>query len=457
VISASPEILSAELPPLRWERDFRFDDRQLAKLAGAPLPSRVEDLLDIAAACYLIDRLVSRHPHDAGPPDGSHWERTLPLTVPVREPEFWGNSAVRTALGQLLSWLTDDNWEIEFRANREVRRYAEAQAAFDGEPPAVAVGLFSGGLDSLLGAAVDLQAADGPLALVSVATNARLYGLQRTLIKGLGAGYDDLRWASVGLALRRDYLRRSQLSRRSLEGSQRTRGFVFLSAGAAAAIASGVPELRVYENGPGAVNLPLNRAQRGSQSTRAMHPKTLQLAGRLFSLVADGPFGVVNCRFWTTKAQMCETASPETLALIPYSVSCDTGLTSRRSAALCGRCTSCLLRRQALQASQLHWADALDRDHMRVDVRDMPSRKTVELHWMLEQAARLSGAVHDRSPEQALLHVFPQLGWLLETTPRERQPAVLGRLVDLYTRYVGEWHSFDSPLVHRYLPETEGS
>ena len=76
---------------------------------------------------------------------------------------------------------------------------------------------------------------------------------------------------------------------RTAESSQRSRGLLFLAAGIATAWALRQDQLRVFENGIGAINLPYLRSQFGSQATRAMHPRTLLLAQNLAAAISHRP------------------------------------------------------------------------------------------------------------------------------------------------------------------------
>lgn len=243
--------------------------------------------------------------------------------------------------------------------------------------------------------------------------------------------------------------------RETPEPSQRTRGFVFLVLGAVTAAAAGARELRVYENGVGAMNLPLTEAQYGSHNTRAMRPETLVLAGTLFSLVTEQPFWVVNPSFALTKAQLCERAEPALRLAMTATVSCDTGLTHRASRAhLCGTCTSCLLRRQALRAGGLVERDDIEAARYRCDVRRISTTSDPQLqrlHYMLNQAAQLATGLRDAEPVSALVREFPDLLGI-RSALHESGCKDPGRLTTrLLERYVTEWQQFAHPLVDRYL------
>lgn len=90
------------------------------------------------------------------PRDG--WTRELRLIVPVAEPDRW-QAAAPIFILRLLNFLTGDRWSLGFRARP--RRFANVAptpltrligAPFDD------LALFSGGLDSLIGALMPLRA-----------------------------------------------------------------------------------------------------------------------------------------------------------------------------------------------------------------------------------------------------------------------------------------------------------
>src|SRR5207248_1931665 len=139
--------------------------------------------------------------------------------------------------------------------------------------PETAVALFSGGLDSLAGLGRDLQAGR-PLVLVSGATTGRISSVQANLLSAVAT--------SLHRALPSVIVPFSLIAAPTPgERSQRSRGFMFLVLGFATAITAGLRQLRVYENGVGAINLPYLESQVGTHSTRAMHPLTLDKAEHL--------------------------------------------------------------------------------------------------------------------------------------------------------------------------------
>ena len=129
--------------------------------------------------------------------------------------------------------------------------------------------LFSGGLDSLIGAIDSLNAGETPL-LVSHAGEGLVSKSQDQCFDGLKAAYkasafDRLRvWMSFDTGLVEDV---------GSEDTTRGRSFLFFSLGVAAGTALGrYFVLKVPENGLIALNVPLDRLRLGALSTRTTHP-----------------------------------------------------------------------------------------------------------------------------------------------------------------------------------------
>jgi hypothetical protein len=112
--------------------------------------------------------------------------------------------------------------------------------------------LFSGGLDSALGLAHDLQ--DGDSIAISVHTNYRMRSVQQRVIRELTK---DPARSCTHLQYR------VSLHERDRENSQRTRGLLFLAAGIATAWGLGQDRLRAYENGVGAWRRPSAASRSG--------------------------------------------------------------------------------------------------------------------------------------------------------------------------------------------------
>ena len=120
---------------------------------------RAIDLTLVAATVVAADTRVSR---EAAAQDG--WTREIEISVPVAEPAVW--ERVSSLLQTTLDFLTGDKWTLQFRARPASRdRLAPVTENLRTAHPDC-VCLFSGGLDSFIGA-IDLFAAGATPLLIS--------------------------------------------------------------------------------------------------------------------------------------------------------------------------------------------------------------------------------------------------------------------------------------------------
>ena len=441
-------VFNADHNQLQTAQGVTVDELRVAELLGKTPPAPVMDLIELVAAIHLVDR-AERRPRATKP--GDSWSRRLHLIMGVRESHPWSDPAIHDQLTGLLRSLTDDEWLIDFVPRVAPARPAEyVQFLFQSAPGGDVVALFSGGLDSLAGLAADVSEGAAPLAL-SVESNSRVAKSQREVLNTFNHG--------LGTSIVRVPIELHLKSAPALEKSQRARGFGFLGLAASLAALAGQNIVHVYENGIGAINLAYTSAQTGAHGTRAMHPETLAKAARLFSLALDHQLTIVNRSQYLTKAEMCAVLPDALRPAIGLTESCDTAFAYRGSGPpSCGRCTSCLLRRQALASAGL--SDLDPSSNYRVDAFAGPStmpEPPYELRAMLSQAARLHRALAT-DPTNAwprLVREFPDLvraAQALRVTP-ETNPETA--VTDLLRRYVEEWDAVPSPLVASYLGHSQ--
>lgn len=430
--------INCDGPGIRLDRgrDFSFDASGLGPVLTADVTPGIADLLDIALAAYVVDR-SQRRPGARQTAAGRTWGREISVRLGVRDVDLWMEH--RNLLGELLHWLTDDEWNLDFTnsavAPLDVEVARRLPLPLDG---ADRVALFSGGLDSLAGALVAFDSGRRPL-LLSIETNSRMGATQRSLRRQIREHWPGAVSASTLVELH---------GAEASEPSQRARAFLFLALAGAAATACELEVVEVYENGIGAIGLPYLATQEGAHTTKAMHPHTLCRFAALVTSVAGQPIRYVNPSLWSTKAELCQSVLLDQRHLIPVSESCDTAFSYRGDGVhRCGTCTSCLLRRQALWAAGLNELDA--RQPVRTDVTavgcDGAPPRTASLLAMLDQAERIDAALSDAEPWPALTSQFPELSEVARSLADQRA------CLRLYRAYVDEWRRFPSPLVDRYL------
>jgi len=306
----------------------------LARLPAAPgLPDQAAAAFLLAAlGVWAADKFLPR----TAAPDA--WTRQITLHLPVSPP--WLPLAPR--LSRLLDFLTGDDWTLNLRP-------ASLDLGLKGAWPHAwrpdGVMLFSGGLDSLVGALDALEAGER-LLLVSHYDFGQLASIQQTLAAALSRHYGPDRVHHLGLRVQ--FPQAPELSLRS-------RSLLYLALGLAAAASFGAATpLIIPENGWISLNPPLTWNRLGSCSTRTTHPYFLeQLTGLWREVGLVNP--LVNPYENLTKGEVVRRSRNRDLLgkLFGASLSCARPVVSRwqgRAIGACGYCYPCLMRRAALHS-----------------------------------------------------------------------------------------------------------
>ena len=428
---------------------YGLDDLRIVAGIGRPLPASVADLIDVSAAIYIADRLAPRKSDGHSRFPGDRWHRRIHVILPLRHPERWRQSEVITLLKALLAFLTDDSWSFEFVDRSCFPRSAEAQPPYLKPPDRqAAVALHSGGLDSLLGLMNLLtDRTEDLLVPVTVITNDRVRCAADSVVQELRRS-SPLATRELQPAGLRVKIFGSGRPRDDREPTQRARAMLFLATGIAAAMIAGGNLLRVCENGIGAISLPMTPDHWGARATRAMHPKTLVLMSELAARQLDQHIAIENIGLYVTKGEHARRFANEGfLAAARQTVSCDRASYMAHGEA-CGKCSSCILRRVALNAAGL---DAAIDEHAltyRTDWFDAGaswnSEDTLHLAAMRDQVERLREATREDGDFAALDLAFPELFDVVAVAPAlglTRDEMEL-RLIRLYRNYVHEFDAF---------------
>ena len=425
----------------------------LVRAFSRALPDRAADLLDVLGAAYAADRRSKRCFNGA-----ATGQRRISIRLPVREPELWSSPESEVRLRELLSWVSGDVWAFEFTRQDSVRGQDDRQGFLFEVPlkaPAT-VSLFSGGLDSLAGLAYhSLGSPGGSRILVSGCTHNRLAAQQAAQVKRIRAAWsrgspvasEDVRHVAVPFGV--DAERPGQE-----EKGQRTRALLFLAMGVTTALQARTDTLYVFENGIGALNLPLNGSQLGIDNYRGVHPRTLGMAEGLFGSILGEPVFIENPFMFTTKAEMCRGLAAAGLGdVVRETVSCDGYPQRVRGQSQCGCCTSCVLRRQALRCSGL--ADDDPSCAYRHDIfGGLANLGPEEVHGfavMSEQVSRINGCLASDQPWQKLAVVYPEMArTMVELAARPDAAAkedLAVSFVELFRNHVREWNEFASEVA----------
>lgn len=243
----------------------------LATHGLAAMPA-AHDLLRAAAGAYAGDVRISRREAYNG------WTRDLMLHLPVSEPAGWASGV--PILQRLLAFLTGDHWSVRVRPvpgdYRPAPGHVQGQVVqLDTET----VSLFSGGLDSYIGA-IDALAGGGQVVLVDhhAAGQGPISSAQRNALTAVHATYPAERSPFL-----RCWLSPPKGLSRASETTTLGRSILFLALGVAIASGLGRARLLVPENGFISLNVPLTPPRSGSFSTRTTHPHLIALFAQLLA------------------------------------------------------------------------------------------------------------------------------------------------------------------------------
>ena len=428
-------------------RRFWMDEASLSRTFSKAIPARAADLLDVVGAIYAADRQSKRC--FQGVATG---QRRINIRLAVREPEPWSSPELISKLRDLLSWISGDVWTIEFAKRKGVYDLNKSEGFLFSLPlrPPVTVSLFSGGLDSLAGLARHAQSSpDGSRILVFAHTHHRLAYQQRTQVRRIRAACGrefpvaegDVWHIAVPFGI-------DSSGRNQEEKGQRTRALVFLAMGVVTTLQAQTDTLSIFENGIGALNLPLNATQLGTDNYRGVHPRTLSMAQGLFESVLGQLVQIKSPFLFTTKAEMCRSLLPAGLADVAReTVSCDGYPQRTLNQPQCGCCTSCILRRQALFCSGL--ADHDPSGAYRHNIFEHPSALSLDqihgLAAMTDQVNRFASCLSSEQPWKQLTAAYPELARIEAENVADQTMASDGTassLVGLFRTYVKEWEAF---------------
>ena len=300
------------------------------------------DLLILAATIMASDTRISRQTESQ-----DSWTREIDLYIPVKDPALWmGNSSL---LQRMLKFLTGDRWRVFFQPRSEgFENLVDCNGNFI-KASFTSVSLFSGGLDSFVGAVDLLESGENTL-FVSHYWDPSTSS-QKTCAQLIGSVYGDMHplhvRARIGFP---DHL----VAGSEPEMTMRARSFLFFALGALAASSlNGIPLIYVPENGLISLNVPLDPLRLGAWSTRTTHPfymaRWQELLDRLhINAKIENPY-----RF-KTKGEMLVDCKNATFLRqnLATTISCSSFAKGRYrglSPAHCGYCLPCLIRRAAIQ------------------------------------------------------------------------------------------------------------
>ena len=321
---------------------YSFFDRNKSTLYQFPkMYSNIAlDLLYFSFVVFFADRKISRTSADDG------WTRHIKVFFPVLELKKWQEN--KPLIEQMVSFLSGDIWEFEFRVREYNEKEILAQKGFKRRKTKVSKENFcmlSGGLDSFIGA----------IDLLSEFKNINFIGLY-----GGGKGVKPYQDVINEKLINHFKLNRKQFFNfhaaplAGIEDTTRTRSLLFFTH--AIILASSIEEkttIFVPENGLISLNIPQTNSRLGSNSTRTTHPFYMGLLQRLIDnfglkITLSNPY-----QFFTKGEMIVNCKDPEFLKTnIGFTMSCshpDIGRYSKeKQPSHCGNCLPCVIRRSAI-------------------------------------------------------------------------------------------------------------
>ena len=303
----------------------------------------VRDFRDITVMSYILDTLTRRS-------DGAdYWSRDFDCVFPVRDARLW--KANEASLSRLLANLAGDQYHYEWLSAVSMPAHPAHRAripkSFD------AVCLFSGGIDSLVGAHRLLQEGKR-LLLVGHQSEQATAAAQKELFKQLLKLFP--KQGSL-VQFRVAASRKEEPLFPIPEGEEEThrvRSFLFLGLAVAIADMASVREIYMPENGLIALNPPLDLSRLGTCSTRTAHPRFLQQFLDLSKGLGVYAGTLKNPFLYHSKTDMLRSFDPRLKTALLRSVSC--ARPSRyqdRHVRHCGYCMPCIYRRSAFMGCGL--------------------------------------------------------------------------------------------------------
>lgn len=319
----------------RVEIDFT-DLLPFASLAN----KKALDLFLISSFVYGIDRFIDRHSYSI---DG--WSREFNVIFPVYEDKNWEN--VKNEFEKLLSFLTGDYWKVNFSKNTLL--FPESEISDNFKKPFSQVNLFSGGLDSLIGALDFLKNNPTKLVLLvshfdpHISARQEQKDLRNKLFEKYPNGFDYIPSISVSL----------NYSSINKEKTFRSRSLLFIGIAVLVGNYKKLPIL-VPENGTVSLNYPLSSSRRSACSTRTTYPRFLEGIQNLLTIMGIST-SINNSYDLMTKGEMVNACKDLDFlrSNVKISKSCGKGghvsNWTHKDRNHCGVCMPCIYRQAALQ------------------------------------------------------------------------------------------------------------
>ena len=298
--------------------------------------------LYFSAIVYAIDRAVKREDYSI---DG--WSREFDVDICIPDHEILRQH--EADINSMLSFLTGDYWNGHFIGNMSVKlpHYTGTTHFFDN---ITQVNLFSGGMDSLIGAIAYMGSKHSGRVFLASHYDSIMSGPlsdQKKLIRAFSSKYPN------EFCTLFDNTAVMITPKVSKEMSCRSRSLMFISIALVVASFANC-DVVVPENGSVSLNYPLSASRRSSCSTRTTHPVFLKQLGTIVHGLGISS-RIRNPYEKQTKGEMVQACVDKAflLKIVALSNSCGKRkqhqfMYDNPAANHCGHCMPCMYRKAAL-------------------------------------------------------------------------------------------------------------
>ena len=303
------------------------------------VPDCVTSFLLLSAMVYTIDRSVNRERYSE---DG--WSRLFDIDFILPAAEIY--TANKVLIEGLLSYLTGDYWTCSFASVPlvEIPQWNESLYFEDVRQ----VNLFSGGMDSLIGAIDSMERVQNGTIFFASHNDGLMGGPKVDQVRLLTHFKRDYagKFKTFGAPIRIE-------PEFSQDSTCRSRSLMFIAIALQVAVFRNL-DIVIPENGSVSLNYPLSPSRRASCSTRTTHPVMLMKLRNLFASMGL-QVRITNPYEFMTKGEMVKACADQAYLLDVLSASNSCGkrarkqfFTDNRQATHCGRCMPCMYRKAAL-------------------------------------------------------------------------------------------------------------
>lgn len=302
----------------------------------------VRGLFYFASLVYAIDRTFKREIHSV---DG--WSRLFYVEFKLPADAIF--SINRNEIEKILSFLTGDYWKCSFEASDNIT-YQEKEIPSDYNEISQ-VNLFSGGLDSLIGAIDFMSKNNKGKVFLASHYDSSMPGPKADQTGLLNVLHGEYSQKYITFPHRHSAVLITPKDGR--DTTCRSRSLLFISLALVVAEYTHT-NIIIPENGSVSLNYPLSASRRGSCSTRTTHPVVIHGINRMLKHM-DLSSQIYNPYEFMTKGEMVRGCYNRDLLLNIVKKSNSCGKRGRKqlfyddnTATHCGRCMPCMYRKASL-------------------------------------------------------------------------------------------------------------